>query len=642
MTQTEDAKELEDNTLTYVLERITKMLTERSKIEGEWATSELQVEAPSSVDNDMKIQFNSQTEQSLCEQYVGRVNNQIYRDFKPEQEADAAELYASQKIENYFLEKENFYSELARWDFSKSIYGMGIFYTGLTLDIETKYKPKEWATADPEDPSGWVDDDSQFEEYKQYNRQFTPKNVRPRDFLWDNRNFRQDKWELIEDCARIEYVSKERLTQRRADAKEYNIEWLEEMTWADRSNMNSHIYVVKLTHYYNKNTKDYIIMGNDCQIIHKGKMKYKHGRLPFEVAQHYPDNNCICGKWIPRKTRASKAYKNNMLQAAIDKVWASSFSNIVLGNANVLNNKYQMWWGMNVWETTSMSDFQQFQTDGNITGLEIAINLMNEEIRNDTGEDPRLDNINPQEKLWQTEIKEENKAIRLKTLHISRDICLDNALTSTYCNIQQFAPAVLRKEEKIDGETTKVIRPMISLPWIKVKKKGNKQLVEDVTDYWVYWWYELNPKFRMIDGVCKIVTNSSYNKQWSVLEKNKFSEFMDNKLKQAQIWYPVAQMYPYETIKELENQAYGYDPDMKFTAKTKKDKIREKNLEMVEAFKQMTWGGVLDSMPTDEATNGQTTWGAPQLSAASQALTWWMWGAETQMQNIGGWAAWGI
>ena len=89
---------------------------------------------------------------------------------------------------------------------------------------------------------------------------------------------------------------------------------------------------------------------------------------------------------------------------------------------------------------------------------------MNEEIRNDTGEDPRVDNINPQEKLGQTEIKEENKAIRLKALHISRDLCLDNALTATYNNIQQFAPSVLRKEQVIDDKTNQVIRPVISLP----------------------------------------------------------------------------------------------------------------------------------------------------------------------------------
>jgi hypothetical protein len=63
-------------------------------------------------------------------------------------------------------------------------------------------------------------------------------------------------------------------------------------------------------------------MGNDKKIVRTTTMKYKHGKLPFTVAQHYPDNRCICGRGIPRKTRASKAYKNNMMQAALDKTWS--------------------------------------------------------------------------------------------------------------------------------------------------------------------------------------------------------------------------------------------------------------------------------------------------------------------------------
>ena len=105
-------KKYEDK-LKMVIERLARMSEERKKIEPEWITSEQQIDAPSYVDNDGKILYNSQVEQSLCEQYVGRVNNQIYFDMKPEEEADAAEIFASQKIVNYFLEKENFYKDLS-------------------------------------------------------------------------------------------------------------------------------------------------------------------------------------------------------------------------------------------------------------------------------------------------------------------------------------------------------------------------------------------------------------------------------------------------------------------------------------------------------------------------------------------------
>jgi hypothetical protein len=231
------------------------------------------------------------------------------------------------------------------------------------------------------------------------------------------------------------------------------------------------MYVIKLVHYYNKNTKDYGIMGNDKQLVFSTKMKYKQGKLPFEVAQHYPDNRCIMGRGIPRKTRASKAYKNNMMQAALDKTWSGAFSNIIMGKNNMLNNRYTVGGGINIWEMNSTQDFQQFQTDSNINGLQMAIELMNDEIRQDTGEDPRAAFASPEKTLGQTEIIEENKSIRLKAVQIGRDICLDNALTAAYNNIQQFAPIVLRKEEKVDGQTTKVVRPVISIPGIKVIKK---------------------------------------------------------------------------------------------------------------------------------------------------------------------------
>ena len=67
---------------------------------------------------------------------------------------------------------------------------------------------------------------------------------------------------------------------------------------------------------------------------------------------------------------------------------------------------------MNIWEVNSITDFQQFQTDSNITGIQIAMQLMDDDIRENTGEDLKSAfDINPQEKLGQTEIKEENKAI---------------------------------------------------------------------------------------------------------------------------------------------------------------------------------------------------------------------------------------
>jgi len=112
--------------VAFVLDRKTKMATERTKIEPERDTCEKQVLAPVYTDNDGKILYNTQTDQNLLEQYVGRTNNQVFFDFKPEQQADANDIKSSEAITDYFLEKENRYRELSIRDYSKGKYGTGI------------------------------------------------------------------------------------------------------------------------------------------------------------------------------------------------------------------------------------------------------------------------------------------------------------------------------------------------------------------------------------------------------------------------------------------------------------------------------------------------------------------------------------
>jgi hypothetical protein len=70
MDQKQINKGKDDNLFAKIWERYWKMRTERTKLESERVVSEQQVDAPSYLDNDGKILFNSQTEQSLCEQYV--------------------------------------------------------------------------------------------------------------------------------------------------------------------------------------------------------------------------------------------------------------------------------------------------------------------------------------------------------------------------------------------------------------------------------------------------------------------------------------------------------------------------------------------------------------------------------------------
>lgn len=566
--------------VAMVLDRKTKMATERSKLESERDTCEKQVLAPVYTDNDGKIIYNTQTDQNLLEQYVGRTNNQVFFDFKPEQQADANDIKSSEAITEYFLEKENRYRELSIWDYSKGKYGSGIRDTWLHMDTELKYKPKEWAKT--EDSTTWgIDDNSLFEEYTQVNRSFTGKNVRIRDLYIDDKAIRQPNRELVEDVIKVEYISLDKLTQRRWKNKRYDIIDLMPMDWD-----NNNKQVIKLYIYDNKITKDHIIVGNDKKLVYAWKNKYKAGKLPYEVCQHYMDDSCIYGKSIPLKTRAPKGYQNNMMQAMLDKTWSAAFNNIILGNGNVLNDNYKMWWWINIREVSNIADFQQYQNNGDINWLAAVIEILKEEIRMNTGEDPAAWFVPPAEQLGTVEIMEENKAIRQKSVAISRDLCLDNVITRAYENIQQFAPVLLRRTEVIKTEDwkeiDKVVRPLISLPWIKVEKKWGKQVLEETDDYWYYGRYELNPKFRMIDGNVKVVTNASYNKAWSVLEKNKVSELATVLQTLGTVYWPaVTESAPFKAVWTMVQQAYGYDGNNEFGASTKKDKVRQKNLELI-------------------------------------------------------------
>jgi len=596
-----------ENKLAFVLDRLQKMETERSKVETERLICEKQVDSPTFTDNEGKIIYNTQIDQNLLEQYVGRTNNKIYFDFKPEQQADANDIKSSEAITEYFMEKENWYKELAIRDYSKWKYGTWLRYTGLTMDIEKKYKPKEGAETD--DNISWgIDDNNLFEEYVQVNWSFTGKNIRIRDLYIDDKAIWQNDWDKVEDVIRVEYISSDKLEERRGDNKLYDISDLEPSDWERNKD------TIKLHYYYNKITKDYIIIWNKRKQIYAGKNKYKGWKLPFELCQHYPDDSCIYGKSIPRKTRAAKGYQVNMMQAMLDKTWSSSFNNIILGNGNVIDNQYRVGWGINIREVSNIADFSQFQNNWDINWLAAVIEILRDEIRQNTWEDPRAAFETAENTLWQTEIVEENKAVRVRAVQISRDLCLDNVITRAYENIQQFAPVLLRKTESIKTEdwkeVKKVIRPVISLPGLKVIKKGGKQIVEDVEDYGYYGWYELNPKFRLIDGNVKVVTNSSYNKAWSVLEKSKVWELINNLSVLAQIYGPeVLSSAPFKDIRAMVQQAYGYDTNNQYSAQTKKDKIREQNLKLLEEIRdKMKLEGFNSTQPIDENIDQPTVW----------------------------------
>jgi hypothetical protein len=98
--------------------------------------------------------------------------------------------------------------------------------------------------------------------------------------------------------------------------------------------------------------------------------------------------------------------------------------------------------------------------------------LIDEEVRAATGIDVKAAFEVPEQNLGQTEIKEENKAIRLKAIDELEDFAISEALTICLNNLIKFAPILKRsrKEISFNGKITEITSPYtLQLPDVKIE-----------------------------------------------------------------------------------------------------------------------------------------------------------------------------
>jgi hypothetical protein len=154
---------------------------------------------------------------------------------------------------------------------------------------------------------------------------------------------------------------------------------------------------------------------------------------------------------------------------------------------------------------------------------------LDKEIREATGLDINAAFEAYHETLGQTEIREENKAIRQKGTDELMNQALDKALTMMLSNISRFAPVVLRvmTDIEVNGKKTKLTqRPKIQIRDVKVTVKKGQQYIEE--DYGNYGYLELTPETLGGDMTVNVITPNTFNSALASIEKERQKEFMNN------------------------------------------------------------------------------------------------------------------
>jgi len=603
--------------LQTVLTRYDRMSSERQNFEWDWDMCDVQFMANTFEDPvTWELIVNCNIEQQLQDIELGRTSADLVFDVKPAgYRVNTQNLESAKYILQSFIDKENFYDEYRTFKATKSLYWTGVWFTGLRFEIEYN---QEYAKDDIEAQIGNWFFNNKFNEVRKEIRQFSPQNVPLRSFLVDDRVIRQNNFQKAEDCILIETLSPAQAQAKYGDVKQFNKKALESAPMGEDSPaywIPSPKGMMIFYHYYNRTTKDYIIVVNRKELGYQGKIVYKNGKLPFDMCQHYPNAWCLYGIGIAQRVRLWKAYKNNIAQSALRSTRLSSGKMIALGNGwEVVDGDFFVPWG---WIgiarlTNSVADMRDIDTRTDINGQVNMMSIIDSEIREATGLDIKAPFENSDSTLWQTEIREQNKAIRYKAVDELMQQSLDRVLTAMLNNIAQFAPVLLQTISKVKSPEGEEISETVQYPSIQInnvsiiKKKWVTIIKEDMGNF---WYLELKPDTLEWEMNVNITTPATNNTVMQTIEKNKIPEMMGNMWELANVYWAeaVAEAFPIDQVVDKIRQAYWYD-STRLTADTKKDLIKKENLEEIEEMQSM-----INDQQSLLATQEPNGWQVPEM-----------------------------
>jgi hypothetical protein len=256
-----------------VLNRFDNMKGQRSYFEQEWDICDVQFRAEIFTDPYTgNLIVNSNIEQNLIEQDIGRTSGSLVFDVKSSgYRVNVQQLESGKFALQYYIDKEDWYSERRTFRQDKARYGSAVFYTGIRNEISVTPKFKE-AKIEPEIGNG-IYNTKNFEDVIEEKRYFCPKNVPIRMFFIDDRKLRQNDFNLVEDCVMLETMTKEAFVNKYSQIQDMDQDVVQKTVPITEDNpaygVPSPRGLIILYHYFNKVTQDYIIMVNRTGVLFK-------------------------------------------------------------------------------------------------------------------------------------------------------------------------------------------------------------------------------------------------------------------------------------------------------------------------------------------------------------------------------------
>lgn len=603
--QTTTTPATNDEVLSYWTQRFRDMQSVRTPFEQERDYADAQVAALDRTDpKTNKLWLNNKMEQPIIEQRIGTRAWDINFDVLPDTyEPNLQDAVIAKYTLNKFIGEEEYYKELRYARNDKAIYGTWVQFCGISHEISRFYQNKKWTVVESAIWSGFYD--ARYEEIVREQWKFMPRNVPIRLFYIDDNAMFQPNFKKAVDCILLEPGTKEQLLNKRKDVPGVDVAALERLTpiWEESPayGIPSLHGKIVLYHCFDAITRDWVIVWNLCEIIMRTKMLYRFPWLPFDVTQHHPRNTAIYGLWEPAMMKAAHAIKNATSQSMVDGValWAGKLL-LVWGSWQSTDSTDQM---TRVYSgeitmkevSNSVENYREIDTRIDINPMVALMAWIDDEVRVSTWVDTRAAFEVPEQNLGQTEIKEENKALRQKAIDELEDFGLWNALTMALDNIVTFVPKLMRTEMDVViwGKKKKLNTPYkLVLENVKIGKKAGKVTIEE--DLWNYGYLEFTEDTIKGNLRVRVVTPSTYNKTLTVIEKNKIEKLTQIIEKFASIYWPdaVNEKVPFDQIWNMTAIAFGIGDNTEI-AKSKKQATKDKNIktikEMMDRYNAMSW-----------------------------------------------------
>lgn len=621
--------------LNKVKRREAEMRAERSPFEAEWDYIDAQVNSKSFYDNDGRLIANCSVEQTLLEIHTGRTAQKLNYDVvSVGVEPDNVEEKIAKFTLADTLERDNFWKFYQIWEYNRGKYWTAVWVTTPKMERLLQYTYSNTKVSNDEAGSWYFSKKmvrSYIEKWK-----FAPREWSLRQLLIDDRAIWQGDQDKIRDIVLIETVTKEELELNFWNNELFDIEWLNELMTDDTEYwVTTTKWFIVLYYYFDKLTKEYGIVGNKSKVIYKSYMTTDE--LPISIWTYRFRSDCIYWYGLPRIVRTSKRYKDMIQQGMMDGAILASRVALIMNNTEFVDGEPQMSSLVNTWRTTwTGSPPQQMNLSNNLWYLTQVLNVIEDDIRADTGMDIRQAFEAPAQQLWTVEIMEENKAIRYKAVDWSRDLSIDRAFTQCLNNLAKFLPVVMREVGEVDWVKVTKSRPKIKVPNHKIVKKDDGKIYFEES-YGDYWSFELKPKTITWDLTVSIVTPSTFNNNSVALSKNKNKEMVNTIAALSNIYWPqqVQEQVPFKDIWRMTKMDYWYwdvlNPDTSLDLK-KRDQLAQ-----IEQLKQISglsltqpqdgqntqWWEIQTPMWSEQWANGdqwQVQW--PQTTIWAPSLIW--------------------